>query len=501
MKLLFSFTAALSIFFSPIMASAIALKDYPARPKLIVVLVIDQFRSDYLTRYQSRFLPAGTPAAPGGFRFLTQGAWLPFAEYDVMQSMTCPGHAMILSGARPAAFGFATNDWFDPATKKLIYCAHDPVDGLSPRRLRTTTLGDELKNVRPKSQVIALALKDRSAIMLGGHRANAAVWVDGKTKQWTTSTYYGQLPAWAAELNATSGKAPIPNFDEVTVEAASAGAAWTLDGALKAFRAQKLGRNGETDILAVSLSTHDVMGHALGPNASELEKLTVNEDRLIANFLRDISKDMGGLNDVWIVLTADHGAPAAPEEYAKTGIQSGRFDYLAMFKKINQRLDDKYGAVKDGWISGTRLFHFFLNQEAITKKKLSVREVENEIRTVMLQEPGVHEVFTRGDHLARTYPAGMLGEQIRNSYIDGQSGDLVLIPRPFFLESSRSLKTTHITGWSYDRMVPLILWGKSFKGGVYPGGKVIDLAPTLAFALGILPPTMSEGRVLSEALK
>lgn len=490
----------LALLVSSSASAAPSARTYPQRPKLIVVLVVDQLRGDFLTRFKDRFLPAGTATAPGGFRFLTSGAWYPFAEYDVLQSMTCPGHAMILTGARPAALGIGTNDWFDPATKKLVYCVDDAVDGFSPRRLRSTTLGDELKGASPKSQVAAISVKDRSAIMLGGHRANVALWV-GREGRWETSSYYGKAPAWVDGLNAAIAKGPKPDFDKPSAETAAVGVEWTFEAALKASRELKLGRDSDTDLLAISLSTHDVLGHALGPNSPEMEKLTLIEDKEISKFLRALAKDLGGLDDTWLVLTSDHGAPPSPEEAQKLGLQAGRFDYLSLYRRINQRLGDRFGSTKEEWIIGTRLFHFFLNQDLIRRKKLDLREVENEARAAMREEPGVHDVFTRGDHVARAYPPGTLGEQVKNSYVDGQSGDLVLIPRPFFLEASKSLRTTHITGWSYDRAVPLAIWGKSFKAGVFSGGKIVDLAPTLAFSLGILPPAMNEGRVLGEALK
>lgn len=484
-------------------SQALTAQEYSQRPKLVVVLVIDQFRSDMLTRFEKQFMPAGTPANPGGFRYLTsQGAWFPFAEYDILQAMTCTGHAMILTGSHPASTGIGTNEWFTPATKKMTYCAEDTEFGLSPRRLRTTTVGDELKNIKPKSKVVAVALKDRSAIMLGGHRADVVIWQDAKTSAWTSSNYYnkGQLPDWATKFDADFKKKNL-KLEERTVSSAAAGVETTLDLALTALRAEKLGRGESTDLLAISLSNHDLLGHSFGPDSKEIAELTVLEDKLVANFLRSLRKEMGGLQDVVIALTADHGTPPTSELASKNKIASGRFEFLPMHKRINERLEKKFGSPgKEGWFLGSRLFHFFLNQDLIADKKINSSDVEDEVKKVLLEEPGVHAVFTKSDYAKGLYPPGIVGQQLKNSYVPGQSGDIVLIAKPFFYEKGGS-PVTHMTGWSYDRSVPIILVGRAFKPGVYPGGLVIDIAPTISFLLGVLPPAMNEGRVLSEALR
>ncbi|MBX3032305.1 MAG: alkaline phosphatase family protein [Bdellovibrionaceae bacterium] len=483
-------------------ASALTAAEYARRPKLVVVLVVDQFRADYLSRFEKKFLPAGTAAKPGGFRFLMQqGAWFPSAEYDVLQCMTCPGHAMIASGARPALNGIGTNDWFDPVTGKLVYCAEDSEFGRSPRRLLTTTFGDELKNVHEKSRVMTVALKDRSAIMLGGQRADLAVWLDEAAWQWTSSKYYAELPAWVGKFNEGLQKTPKLSFKVNTLPIAIAGTRMTLDAAKEILKREKLGRGPGTDVLGVSLSNHDMLGHQLGPNSPEMERLTLEEDRQIADFLRVLSQEMKGLQDVVIAFTADHGIPPVSEVAKNFKIDTGLFDFLPVLRKINERLDKRFGSAGDKpWVLRTRLFHFFLDQELIRKKKLARAEVEDEVKQALLAEPGVLQVFTRSEYDRGLFPPGLIGQQLKNSYIPGQSGDVVLIAKPFFMNKTGNA-VTHMTGWSYDRTVPLILYGRAFKPGVYAGGLVIDLAPTLSFVLGTLPPAMNEGRVLKEALR
>ncbi len=489
----------LSLFFLSSFAKALTLENYVKRPRLVITIVVDQFRADYLTRYQSQFLKAGTFKNPGGFQFLMQnGAYFPFASYNVLQNMTCPGHAMILTGTLPARFGFSTNDWFDPTTKKNHYCVDDEVDVVSPRILQTTTVGDELKNISANSKVISIALKDRSAVMLGGHRADLVIWVNSKINQWSTSTYYnkGLIPDWVQKLNQKLAQSQKNlNLDDATLASSIYGTEITFSTAIEAIKKEKLGKGLVTDFLAVSLSNHDLLGHALGPNSKEMEELTLNEDRLLSNFLNQVANHIS-LNDVVIAFTADHGIPPTVELSEKNKLDSGKIDSLALFKNINEALDQKFGSSgKESWISGSKIFHFYLNKDLIKNKKLEASLVEAEAKQALLKQNGVEAVFTRSEYEKGLFPPGELGQQIKNSYVYGISGDFILIPKPFYMEKGSNF-VTHMTGYSYDRTVPLILFGRLFKTGVYTEAQVIDLAPTLSYALGILPPVKSEGKVL-----
>lgn len=485
-------------------ANALSAREYVKRPKLVVVLVIDQFRGDYLTRFEKKFLSAGTMKEPGGFRFLMeQGAWFPFAEYDISQAMTCTGHAMILSGSHPASTGIGTNEWFDPLEKKLVYCADDAEFGLSPRRLRTTTVGDELKNVHPKSKVITLSMKDRSAIMLGGHRADTVLWLGGNPGQWTTSNYYnkGHLPAWAKKLNedGTKKEKMASPGEAYSLASGIEGVETILKAGITAVAAEKLGRGSQTDLLAISLSNHDLLGHRFGPTSDEMEKMTLAEDRLIGDFLKKLRSELGSLEDVTLVLTGDHGVqPLVDPKYSFQG-ESGRFDYLAMIKRVGERLDKKFGSSKQPWILNITFFQVYLNRELIKAKGRSLAEVAAEVKQILLEEKGVLHVFTRQEFDTGNFPPDPIGKQLKNSYVPGQSGDVTIVAKPAFIEDGHN-NVNHMTGWSYDRAVPIIFVGRAFKPGVYPGGLVVDLAPTLSFVMGILPPAMSEGRVLGESL-
>lgn len=494
------FFSLLFIFLSStnLLAQPLTPEKFARKPKLIVLLVIDQFRSDFLTRLEDRFLPAGDLKNPGGFRFLMKkGAWFPYAEFEYLQNMTCPGHATIATGSFPVHFGFSTNDWFDQITKKPVYCAEDPTHGLSPVHLRSTTIGDEIRTLYPDSRAYSLALKDRSAIMLGGHRANLAFWFNKKSSQWTTSSYYnnGEIPSWLGKIN-QGLKGKKLSYHEPSLEASQRGMDLTLDAALALLKAEKLGKKASPDFLAISFSNHDILGHRWGPQAAVVEEFTLAEDRALARFFKAIAQQVG-LQHVAIALTADHGAPSIPKKVA-TSLPSGQFDVLGATKKIHTALDQRFGkAGKKAWVVSVHSLHFYLNQELIKEKKLSREEVENVVREVLRGEPGVQAIFTHHDVLKGNLPNGFLGHQIRNSYVPRNNGDVVVVPRPFFTDKGGP-GVSHMTGYSYDRTVPLILYGGVIKPGVYHGAKVTDLAPTLAFMARVLPPALNEGRVLKE---
>lgn len=478
-------------------------KTFLSKPRLVVMVVVDQLRSDRFTQKPDRFLPPGSKRQPGGYRYLMEnGAWFPFADYEIAQAMTCPGHAIIASGGTPALMGITANDWIDDTTQKKIYCVADPKDGISPRRLLTSTFSDELRNQSSESKVVAISIKDRSAVMLAGQRGQQVVWYHQHSRSWITSSYYGELPSWAKSENADIAKGTRPgDLTQRTLQASIHGTEGSFRLAIRALEAEKLGRRGVTDYLAISLSNHDILGHTLGPDATEMEELAKAEDKELQNFLRAISRQLGGLNDVLIVLTSDHGIPPLPAVSEKNRlVGSGYFDHLGAIRRINEHLDRRFGkAGKEPWIQHSMYLQFYLNEDLIQRKRLKLSEVEAEAKSILVKEPDVIAVQTRSETLARSFPPGLLGEQIKNTFHPRQTGHLMTIIRPFMIERT-GLAVTHMTGWSYDRLVPLFIAGPRIKPGVYEGAKIKDVAPTISYLLGTLPPAMSEGRVLTEIL-
>ena len=490
-------------------SNSLSYASFQDRPKLVVLIVIDQFRADYLTRFQDQFLKAKkTNGELGGFRFLMENsAYYPFATYDVFQNMTCPGHAMISTGSRPYRNGINLNEYYDRGLKRLVYCAEDEKFGISPNRLKTTNFSDEYKNAGLPSKVFSLALKDRSAVMLGGHRADLALWMDYDHFKWTTSSYYSKKnPAWLDQANDE-----LKKLDDVTISidgspvkilskkglSYSKGIDLTFELAEKVLTAEKLGLNKQTDFLSLSLSTHDMLGHKLGLNAKEMQDLTLFEDKRLSDFLNRLKKHLGSLDQVEIFLTADHGVAPAVDYAQAAKLDSGKIDYLEIYRLVNKKLDQEFGEIKNkSWIAASKSLHFYYDPEVLEKKKLKSADLNKFIKSTLKDVKGVYTVVLNDDLENHKFPIGVLGDQMQKQYLNEKSGDFILVPDAFYMDKDENL-TTHLTGYTYDKTVPLILFGSKFKKGVYSDeALVIDLAPTINFSLGVIAPALSEGKVL-----
>jgi predicted AlkP superfamily pyrophosphatase or phosphodiesterase len=527
----------------------------PPRPRLILFIAIDQFRADYLLRFERRFLQpfGGKNADVGGFRFLmADGAYYPYGEYGILQSMTGPGHATMLTGAYPYQHGIPINYWYDETTHRTVSCVEDisapliglepnavkPSMGASPRNLLASTVGDELKNAGYGSRVISISIKDRAAILMGGHRADLALWFEPTHSRWISSRYYlpsGELPPWVVELNsavATSAEKRMAEFPVWRPEGKGSGFSVETNppfahpivigkeealrspyggelieqAAEYAFDKLGLGRGtAPTDLLAVSFSSHDIVGHEFGPNSREMEEMTVSEDHQISQLLNHIRTTLpNGLDDVAIVLTGDHGIPELPEYAAAGNLPSGRLNDADLAQLIEEKLTARYGKPSSGkkWVDFVADLNFYLNHDALEAKKIPLAQAAALAKSVLEARAGVFHVASAPETSSdsRMLP-GLFGKQYEHTYFPGRTGDLLVIPKPGFMSGSGG--ANHHTGYAYDRTVPIILSGsRFFRPGVYAQeGRVIDIAPTLSFISGTIPPNMSEGRVLFEALK
>jgi len=473
------------------------------KPKLLVVLVIDQFRADYLSRFQSEFRKDGFKA------LMRDGAYYPLAEYDILQSMTGPGHATILTGAYPYQMGIPLNEWYSQDLKGVLQSVGDPSaqnigksrypnePASSPKNLIGSTVGDELKNIGLKSRVISISLKDRAAVLLAGKRGDLALWLG--QEGWMTSSYYrkdGKLPAWLAAFNKT-----VPGKDKCEW-GAECGVRETLRATRAILENEKLGTGSDPDVLAVSFSSHDMAGHKFGPLHPIMKTVTLAEDQAIAEIRAAVAKQVpGGLKNVVFVLTADHGVAPVPEEVKPAGLDAGRVDEKVLLKRVNDDLQNKFGKAAGGnWIAHVADFNFYLDEESVRAGKLKISDLEARIKSLVRQEPGIAHVITSTEYESRVLPPGVLGRQAMRTYYPGRSGHVVGLVKPFYLETGKHLGN-HMTSYSYDRMVPLIISGYGVKPGLYAErAEVVDIAPTLSFLLGILPPALSEGRVLSEMI-
>ncbi len=526
------------------------------QPKLVLVVVFDQFRADYLTRFQKRFLPATSSTGVGGFQYLlANGATFFHAQYELLQNMTCPGHATILTGSYPYQNGVPTNYWYDPVTNEKTYCAEDPASrtvgvekeaphlGTSPKNLRGTTVGDELKNAGYPSRVVTLALKDRAAIMLGGHAADLALWIDQQSMRWVSSRYYlpeGKLPSWVDALNQklAEGKGKTMHWEaqgpgvglsladslgkptkmmgggfgsgfphDFPLDSASAlaspfGVDITEAAAEHAITAFHLGGGKGPDLLGVSFSSHDYVGHAFGPNSREMEEMTVHEDQSLAKLLNFVNRAVpGGLKQVTIILTADHGMPPNPDYLRRKSFDAGHVDEGELTKNLETALKDKFGEPAGGrWLAGSLDFNIKFSTKAFEGSKTTKTAAEDFVRDYLLEKvPGVAFAFTATDYAARKLPPGLFEKQILKTYVPGRSGDVVGILKPFFAAAENPVD--HMTGYSYDRTVPLIMAGAHIHPGLYATpANTVDVAPTLSFLLGLIPPSQAEGRILEEIL-
>lgn len=523
------------------------------RPKLVVLIAIDQFRADYLTRFSSRFLAPRGAHGIGGYRYLmTNGAYFPAAQYTHLHNMTGPGHSTMLSGATPYQSGIPLNYWFDVKTGKEIYCAQDTAvalvpaaaagvkSGTSPKNLIADTVGDGLKNAGYASRVVSLSLKDRSAIFMGGHRADLALWFEPQSFQWVSSRHYlpeGKLPEWVAKLNervttqkeshysweekgtptsiqlankalANLTKALSPNFGAAFPHkvkggnrdflASPRGVEITWDAAKAAIEKLKLGTQSAPDLLAVSISSHDYLGHAFGPNSQEMEAMTVAEDQQLSQFLNFLEKRTpGGLKNVLFVLTADHGIPPNPLWLKENRLPAGIIEEEKLMEKMERALVDKFGKPDDGkWIAYTKEFQFYFDSKNVGASKYPTSTFAEQLKSQLQKEEWVAYAFTQSDVEKRTLPPGKLEKQILATYYPGRSGQVIVIPKPYYMPEGDTV--THVTGYNYDSTVPLIFAGPNVKAGTFGGGEIIDIAPTISFLLGLVPPALSEGKVLTE---
>ncbi len=505
-------------------------------------------------RFQNRLLPARSGSGIGGLKYLMEeGAYFPEGSYGMLQNMTGPGHATMLTGAYPYLMKIALNEWYDG--EKTVYCADDLREdvvtdkgtekgGSSPRNLEASTVGDELKNAGYPARVISLSTKDRSAIFMGGHRADAAIWFSGDSPQWISSTYYfknKKLPDWVTKENRWLAEQIKAQPEELVWKVGkgsglSEAANPTLNAQIKfprdineqfphkvkktswvasflpqgfdrlehlaetALSRLRLGRNDKaTDLLAVSFSSFDLLGHQFGPNSREMEEMTVALDGAISRLLRAVDKEVG-LGNVLIALTADHGIVTRPEYLTPTGFAAGRIAPGNLAADIENALGKTFGKGSESWLPQVESMNFYVNRRVLAEKKLELAQVENAIRYELLKLPWVNYVVTSTDYERRILPPGMFAEQLLHSYVRGRSGDVIAIPKPYFFVST--LVVDHMTSYAYDRTVPILFAGKAIKKGVFhTNAHVVDIAPTLSALLRVLPPNAAEGRILSEIVK
>jgi predicted AlkP superfamily pyrophosphatase or phosphodiesterase len=511
----------------------------PARPKLVLVLVIDQFRYDYLMRFRPYFVQ-------GGFnRLLEGGAVFTDCRFDYATTMTGPGHATLLTGAYPDAHGIIGNNWYDRNSQREVYCVEDlttrmvagrgkasPSPGYSPRNLTASTLGDELRLATDfRSKAVSISLKDRAAVLMGGRNPSAAYWYDEGSGRFVTSTYYlPTLPAWADEFNQNSpvsrycggkwqalaetpgGQGKVlsefePSPGETCPDPKFLG--WLdetpfmneieLGFASGAIRNEGLGQGPETDILTLSLSVNDYIGHEYGPYSAEVADTTLRTDRDLAAFFDDLDK-LVGLDNVWIAFSADHGVAPSPAFIQQHKLGMGMAQPAAIRNAAEQALTKAFGP--GPWIEDEDETYLYLNRKTLKMRNVPETKAEEVAAQAAASQPDVAAAFTRTQFMTGSLPHSTLARKAANSFNPKRSGDVFLVFMPFAVPSSNPTGTTHGTPWNYDTQVPLIFWGSAFKPGFYGTPcQPTDLAATFAAILGLTQPSGSQGTPLSISFK
>jgi hypothetical protein len=506
---------------------------YNAHPKLVVVIVIDQFRGDYLERYRDQF-------GEGGFSLLLDhGANFTDCNYDYANTRTAPGHATLFTGAYSNDHGIAANEWWDPKKKKMVTSVEDDDTklvgmapdqakdkaGASPHNLLADTLGDELKlATQGKARVFSLSLKDRAAILPGGFAADAAYWIEPKSGAWITSTYYRpDLPKWAQDFNSANRAAKYwdrvwknANGDVMRSTAHHKGRdgsdagfyevigstpfanEYELEFAKELVIYENLGAGQATDLLVVSLSPNDILGHQVGPDSPEMAAMALALDRELADFFNFIGHQVG-LANTWIALSADHGISVLPDAGKKLRIPAANLGTGKLEAQVNGSLTAKFSP---GHAASYIKFDYpmaWLDQDPFAAVHLNEHDAETAVGEALKQAGLLREYFTKSQLAEGRVPATPLGKKFLNSYTPEAGWYVMGVPEIYTVGSATG--TDHASPYTYDTHVPLAFYGLPFRTGTYrTHAEPVDLAVTLASLLGINAPTHAVGRVLTEAI-
>jgi hypothetical protein len=494
----------------------------PRRPKLVVAITVDQFRYDYLTKFRDKY--------NGGLaRLLNQGAVFTNAYYEHYPTVTAIGHSTFLTGATPSISGIIANEWFDRETGKAVTSVEDSEaitlggqgrggKAASPRRLLVSTVGDELKMAGRGSKVIGISVKDRSAILPAGHLANGAYWFDPANGNFVSSTYYfNELPAWVTDFNKTrfADKFVAAEWKPVggggifkTMAAAADKDYWTSienspyandivqKFAESAIIGEQLGKRDTTDVLAVSFSANDFIGHAMGPEHPQVRDISIRTDRTLAEFFKFIDTQVG-MRNVLVVFTADHGVAPSPEAKQDGKMPGGRIVTKQMSASVEEHLVQKFG--KGKWIASGDI-SIYLNQALIREKKLSPDVVAEEAAAAARAYPHVFRAYTKRQMMNGDVPGDMFDKRVLNGFNQARGADVVILQEPYYLMGGTK-GSSHGTPYSYDAHVPVIFLGDWIKPGRYHRRVMVnDIAPTLATILDVETPAGAVGRALDEII-
>jgi predicted AlkP superfamily pyrophosphatase or phosphodiesterase len=508
-----------------------------SRPKLVVGIVVDQMRYDFLYRYESKY-------GKGGFkRLMNEGFHCKNNHFNYVPTYTGPGHSSIYTGSVPAIHGIIANDWYDRKKDAYVYCAEDNsvrsigtennAGKMSPRNMLTTTICDQLKlHYNFSNKTLGIALKDRGAILPAGHTANAAYWFDSKTGNWISSSFYiDSLPVWVQQFNAKKiaekyaaqkwqtlysidkykESTPDDNsWEEVmrgetgptfphdlkkdisAIRFSPFGNNLTKDFMLAAIKGENMGTDSITDFLALSFSSTDYVGHAYGPNSIETEDTYLRLDKDLEEILNFLDREVGK-NQYLVFLTADHGVAEVPGFAQSKKIPGRLLDFKALDTSIKQVLSKAYG--NEQWILSNDNDQIFLNKPLFKEKNIDIKKAIELLIEALLEQPGIQYAINL-TNLDRAALPGIYKERIINGYHQKRSGEIQYITEPGWITHGAK-GTTHGSSWNYDTHVPLLFYGMHVKKGeTSEKTSISDIAPTIANYLNILAPNGSIGHVI-----
>ena len=522
--------------------------DFATRPKLVVGIVVDQMRFDYLSRFWDRF------GDEGFRRIIGDGFICRNHHFGYAPTSTGPGHASVYTGTTPSMHGVIGNNWFDKESGAEVYCAGDSLQTSvgtlsdagqnSPHRMLVSTITDQLRlHHQMRSKVIAVALKDRGAVLPGGHLANAAYWFEGgKDGNWISSSYYmDELPDWVRDFNesdaAESYKKVWEPLEDINTYAESGldntsyeglidgeqvpifphnlpalweengefgllritpfGNSLTLDFALKALRNEKLGMDLITDFLAISFSSTDYVGHFYGVNSKEIQDTYMRLDRDLARLLKALDQQVGK-DGYTLFLTADHGAGHVNTYLKDLGIPAGTLEEGQMQKKFMEFLEYTYGTTD--LIRNMSNSQLFLDHDLLRNLELDPGEVQDVLAEELMGYDGIYKVYTAQQMKKAEFLEG-IPSILQNGFNQKRSGDLMMVLNPSTLSYHRT-GSTHGSPYIYDTHVPLLFYGKGIRHGeLYRRTHIRDIAPTLSALLGIAFPNGATGSPIPEVLK
>ncbi|MEO6685162.1 MAG: alkaline phosphatase PafA [Dyadobacter sp.] len=518
-----------------------------ARPKLVVGIVVDQMRYDYLYRYYDKYVEGGLK------RFMNEGFNCRNNHYSYALTVTAAGHASIYTGSIPAINGIIGNEWYDQNAAKGVYCVEDStvktvgstnvsVGKMSPKNLLTSTVTDQLRIATNfRSKTIGVAIKDRGSILPAGHTANASYWFDSNTGNWVTSTFYmNDLPQWAKDYNAKKmpseylkkgwqllnpieqytqstpddvawegklpgAKKPVFPFELAgfagdvfgTVTSTPWGNTITKEMAIEAIKGEKLGKGTDTDFLVVSFSSPDKIGHMAGPNSVEQEDDYLKLDREFAELFSFLDS-WTGKGNYTVFLTADHGVVDVPGFAKEHKLPAGLANRTVLGDIVKKALEENFG--KGDFIKGNDNNQLYLDHALLKQKKINISNVYEVVREALLPVDGIAEVINLSD-MGRAPLNTYQLELYKNNVNAKRSGDIQIVTQPGWFYGS-STGTSHGTPYNYDTQVPFVLYGWGInKGETLRRTSVSDIASTISSLLHILPPSGNIGNPVEEALK